>query len=317
MKKVVLATAILGTFAAASSQAITVYSDDDSSLEIGGRAEARFNISDANESDSNSSFNDLSRARINIAGETKVNEDVSVFGFYEAELNADSSNIDNRYLFAGFDTTYGAFSYGKQDSAQVILTNSTDILYTFGGDAADLTKGNADKVDNNFVYSNTFADAVIVTLNHAQEEEKGNYSSGASVAYDLPFGLQIGAGYVDGKQDDEKAKQYNVSAAYSLNDLYLGALVTRGEIDNVDLEGYELAASYSLNHFVVQYVYNYKDVDTNNKLQNVDEVNYHAIEGAYNVSDDFTAYAGYKFDRLKTDGHRNDDQIQVGLRYDF
>ncbi|CZF79866.1 Porin-like protein L precursor [Grimontia celer] len=317
MKKLALASAILATFASSLSHAATVYQDEDSTLEIGGRAEARFNISDKNETAENSSFNDISRARINVAGETKVNDDVSVFGFYEGELTTEDSSISNRYMFAGFDTTWGAFSYGKQDSAQVMLTDTTDILYTFGGDAADLIEGNQDKRDNNFVYTNTFADAFTLSLNHVQSDEKDNYSTGAAFAYEMPFGLQLGLGYVDGKQDDRDANQLNVTAAYTLNDFYLGALYATGEVDNDDMEAWEVAASYTMNSVIFQYAFNYKDIDNTSRLTDADEFNYHAVEVAYKATKNFTTYAGYKFDNQKVDGKSQDDEIQMGLRYDF
>lgn len=74
MKKAALTTAILAVMASGSAAAATVYKDDTTELKIGGRAEARFNISDNNESATDSTFADKSRARLNIVGKSQISE---------------------------------------------------------------------------------------------------------------------------------------------------------------------------------------------------------------------------------------------------
>ena len=137
MKKAAISTAVLAALVSVPSLAATVYDNDGTSLKVGGRAEARFNISDNNESDTTSSFKDKSRARVNLKGKTQVAEGLYGFGKYEAEFD-DQEDITNRYFFAGIGTNLGEFSYGKQDSAQVMLTDVTDTMATFGADAADI-----------------------------------------------------------------------------------------------------------------------------------------------------------------------------------
>ena len=56
MKKLLLSTAILSSFVSAPLLAATVYDQDDTQLKVGGRAEARANISDNNETAADSSF---------------------------------------------------------------------------------------------------------------------------------------------------------------------------------------------------------------------------------------------------------------------
>ena len=327
MKKAALASAILATLLSGAASAATVYQDDSTSLTVGGRAEARFNVSDNNEvnadgsENGNDTFEDKSRARVNLKGKTQLAEGLGAFGTYELEVNpGKDQTLDTRYLFAGLDTEYGAVSYGQQDSAQVILTDFTDILATFGGDAADLIDGNKDKRENNFVYSGSFND-LTVTANYIANEKKNTDSYGISFVYSLPMGLDLGAGYVDGKQGDngEDADQYNITAAYTFNDFYIAGLYGAGSIGDDDLTAYEIAAAYQYNKFTFQGVYNYQEVDPKD-ASSTDNVDYFAIEGIYKFNGNFRVYAGYLFNNLdKTDTNRDsvNDELQAGLRYDF
>lgn len=327
MKKAALASAILATLLSGAASAATVYQDDSTSLSVGGRAEARFNLSDNNQYDKgetdstakngDSTFQDKSRARVNLKGKTQIADGLGAFGTYEVELdNGKSTDVETRYLFAGLDTDYGAFSYGQQDSAQVILTDFTDILATFGGDAADLIDGNKDKRESNFVYSGSFND-LTVTANYIADNTDKSDTYGISFVYSLPMGLDLGAGYVDGKKNDIDTDQYNLVAAYTFNDFYISGLYAAGSAGDDDLTAYEVAAAYQYDKFTFQGVYNYQETDPKGAAS-VDEVDYFAIEGIYKFNGNFRVYAGYLFNQLDTDDlSKKDDELQAGLRYDF
>ncbi|MGR5127756.1 porin [Photobacterium swingsii] len=330
MKKAVLASAVLATLTSGIANAATVYQDDTNSLKIGGRAEARFNVSDNHKYDSagkengNDTFKDKSRARINLKGKSDITDSLTAFGTYELEVkDGKGQAIDTRYLFAGLDTNFGAFSYGQQDSAQVILTDFTDILATFGGDAADLVSGNGDKKQNNFVYSGNF-DALTVTANYIvnENDKKDTRSYGLSAVYELPFGLDFGAGYVGGKESaDTDVNQYNLVARYSLENFMVSGLYAGGKSETgstkTDLTGYELAAAYQLNQFIFQGVYNKQQAKVDGKK--TDNQDYIAIEGIYKINSSLRTYAGYKFNQLdkNTDKSANNDELQAGIRFDF
>ncbi|WP_028025070.1 porin [Enterovibrio calviensis] len=319
MNKLIFSTTLLSTLISTSSIAYEVYSNNDSSLLLGGRIEPRFNVSDANEvNPGDSSFEDISRARIYVDGTTRVNDDVSVFGYYNGEFTSGSSDIENRYMYAGIATGFGALSYGKQDSSQVILTDVTDIMETFGGSAADLVTGNEDKRENNFVYKLEIPFGVTATANYVASDQEDNDSAGISLMYNDPIGFAFGAGYVGGKQgavgSQVDADQMNFVASYTLGDFYIGGVYVNGEIDDVDVDGYEIAAAYTLGDAIFRYVYNNRDTDNDAKITNY-LVDYHAIEGVYNLTTNFVGYMGYEFNRL--DGKVNDDQLQAGMRYSF
>ncbi|WP_060987926.1 porin [Photobacterium leiognathi] len=317
MKKAVLASAILASLVAGTANAATVYEDDSKSLSIGGRAEARFNISDANKGDdgTGNAFKDKSRARINLKGKAKITDDVTAFGKYEAEISDSSdSTVKSRYVYAGFDTQAGAFSYGKQDSAQVMLTDYTDILATFGGDGVDLVDGNKDKRENNFLYAGEFNNFTVAANYIAEnnDAEKDSDSYGIAAQYAFPFGLSLGAGYVNGQDGtDVDANQYNLAASYEFNNFYAGATYASGEKGNTDLTGYELATAFKMDKFIAQAVYNFKQSEEAGVK--TDDVDYFVLEGIYKFNKNLRTYAGYLFNQI--DGE--DDELQVGIRYDF
>ncbi len=306
MKKSVISSAVLIALFSGSTLAATVYQDETSELKIGGRAEARFNVSDNNESATDSSFKDKSRARVNLNGKTKLDNGLYGFGKYEAEMDTDNE-ITNRYVFAGIGGNFGEFSYGKQDSAQVQVTDFTDTMATFGADAADLISGNKDKRENNFVYKGKFNN-LTVKANYISATEKDSDSYGISGVYELDFGLTLGAGYVtQDAADDADNNQFNIAGQYKISDLTIAALYVTGKADDADADGIEASAKYKLGKTTLVAVYNNQQVDDQDTVDNV------ALEAVYKFNGNLRTYAGYKFEQI--DGE--DDQLQAGIRYDF
>ncbi|WP_394246141.1 porin [Vibrio profundi] len=308
MKKAAITTAVLAALASTPSLAATVYDNDGTSLKVGGRAEARFNISDNNESDTESSFKDKSRARVNLKGKTQVAEGLYGFGKYEAEFN-DKNDITNRYFFAGIGTGMGEFSYGKQDSAQVMLTDVTDTMATFGADAADIVDGNKDKRENNFLYSGQF-DALTVKVNYIAADKVDANSFGVAAMYSLDMGLDLGAGYVSQDNGDFDDDQINLVAQFSKDAFTVGGLYTMASASDEDITGYELSAKFKANkQLTLVGVYNFQENDDTN----TEIANNFAIEAVYKFNGHIRTYAGYKFEQLDD----KDDQLQAGIRYDF
>ncbi|MEZ8028684.1 porin [Enterovibrio norvegicus] len=307
MKKAALASAILCALVSAPTLAATVYDADGTTLKVGGRAEARFNVSDNNESTENSSFKDKSRARVNLKGKTEISDDFYGFGKYEAELS-DADSLKNRYFFAGFGISAGEFSYGKQDSAQVQLTDITDVMATFGGDAADVVSGNKDKRDNNFVYAGEFSDLTL-QANYIAADEKDADSIGISALYN--FGtFALGAGYVTQDAGTDSDDQVNLAAQFKIDAFTLGALYTMASKSNVDYTGYEVSAQYKASKkLALVGVYNFGEFDNTT----TEEANNFALEAVYKFNGHLRTYAGYKFEGVTGE----EDQLQAGIRYDF
>ncbi|PSV17985.1 porin [Photobacterium kishitanii] len=316
MKQAAVVAAIF-TSLSTTATAATVYDNNDIVIEVGGRAEARFNISKQNKGINNDSdeFKDKSRARLALKGKSAINQQLTAFGKYEAEISdSKDSTVTTRYLYAGLDSQFGAFSYGKQDSAQVMITDFTDILSTFGGDAVDLVDGNKDKRENNFLYVGEFNNLAIATNYIAENNSctKDSNSTGFAAQYSFPFGLNLGAGYVNGNDGaDIDTNQFNLAISYELDNIYAGATYANGKHGDADLNGYELAAAYTFNQFTARGVYNFQQSETNNAT--TDEVDYFALEGLYKFNKSLRTYIGYKFQQLDA----KDDELQAGIRYDF
>ncbi len=305
MKKSVISSAVLIALFSGSTLAATVYKDDTSELNIGGRAEARFNISDNNEDADNSTFKDKSRARVGLDGKTQLDNGLYGFGKYEAEMDTDDQ-ITNRYVFAGIGGGWGAFSYGKQDSAQVQVTDFTDTMATFGTDAADLVSGNKDKRENNFLYAGKFGQ-LSVKADYIAASEKDADSYGVSGVYQFDFGLKLGAGYVAQDTTDGTDNQFNIAGEYEINALTIAALYGNGSIADDDATAIEGSVKYKLGKTTLVAVYNYQEIADEDTVDNI------AIEAVYKFNGNIRTYAGYKFEQLDS----ADDQVQAGIRYDF
>jgi predicted porin len=241
----------------------------------------------------------------------------SGFGKYEAEFTGDTAvgvngektdSLTNRYFYAGLGTNFGEFSYGKQDSSQVMLTDITDTMATFGADAADAVDGNKDKRENNFLYSGEF-DALTVQANYIAANEKDADSFGLAAMYNLGA-FDLGAGYVSQKNGNFDDDQINLVAQFSMDAFTVGGLYTMASVADEDYTGYELSAIFkATKQLSLIGVYNYGEFD---KAAD-EEANNFAIEAVYKFNGHIRTYAGYKFEQLDN----KDDQLQAGIRYDF
>jgi predicted porin len=193
MKKTLLATAILTSFVSAAAGAATVYDQDGTSLKVGGRAEVRGLFSDSVDG----TMQDKSRARINFKGKTQISEDLAGFGVMEYEIKSGASEVSNRYLYAGLSTVAGDFSYGRQDTANVQVSDMTDIASEHSGIQQYIGSA-SDKEDNTFAYADNFLDkALSVQANFIASEAEDQDAFGVSALYSLDFGLDLAASYSD------------------------------------------------------------------------------------------------------------------------
>lgn len=132
MKKTALTMAISSLLLAGGAQAANVYDQNGTKLDIGGRVNGMYYGTDDNATEGDASY-----LRLHIAGETKVDEDLTAFGFAEYNLPVSGSDNDElRYAYAGIKhDRFGAFSYGRQDGLFTkAVNNYTDVLPEWGGD---------------------------------------------------------------------------------------------------------------------------------------------------------------------------------------
>ncbi|MFQ3175101.1 MAG: outer membrane porin protein LC [Psychromonas sp.] len=306
MKKTLLATLILSSFISGAVSAATVYDKEDTKLSIGGRAEVRALFSDAVDG----SMLDKSRARINFEGETKIAENLTGFAFMEYEIKPGGEEVKNRYLFAGIGTQAGDFSYGRQNSASVQISNITDIASAHSG-VQQVIDAASDKQDNNFVFANNSIQGLALKANYIANgsetvDDAAEDSFGLSALYSMDMGLDLGVSYAD----QDKENQITLGAGYTFENLYLAATYAMGSVDtNDDFTSLEVAAQYKFTkEFRMIAMYGLADEDVAG-----DTEDFAALEGQYRFNDSLRTYASYKLNNI-TGG---DDELIAGLRYNF
>lgn len=349
MNKNILALAVAAAAFSGAVSAAQVYSDDTSSLAIGGRMEARAHGLNGN-------ITDDSRVRINVAGKTQINNDLYGLGFFEREFKADDSSDENRYLFAGIGSkTYGQLVYGKTDGALGMLTDFTDIMEYYGNEAGAKIAA-ADRTSNNLLYTGNFGGLTVKAnyVANGKTNDDAKNTTGFSVAgmYDFNNGLAMGLGYgqqknqqgttpfeevISNADNDLNANQTFASVSYTMGDLYLaglyqyarnvGYLYNHKDNKNTDYQGFSLATAYTMNQLVLRSTYNYmEDTDQNVKMANALD-----FDASYFFTPNFRVYAGYTINLLdKADADKinkglhnapaaslYDDQYALGARYDF
>ncbi|MEK2088426.1 porin [Vibrio parahaemolyticus] len=340
MKKTLIALSVSAAAMATGVNAAELYNQDGTSLEMGGRAEARLSMKDGDAQDN-------SRIRLNFLGTQAINDNLYGVGFWEGEfttneqggvdgdVNKDSSNLDTRYAYAGLGGAWGEFTYGKNEGALGVITDFTDIMAYHGNSAADKLAV-ADRSDNMMSYKGQFENlSVKASYRFADRvEQNGEYSDNKQDGYSLSAiyavadtGLELGAGYAD--QYD--ANEYMLAASYTMSDLYFAGIFTDGEKmtdtfnNTVDYTGYELSGAYTLGQTVFTTTYN--NAETNNETS----ANNFAVDASYYFKPNFRGYISYNFNLIdagdkfgSTDTNKTvatkidaEDELALGLRYDF
>ncbi|MEZ8017308.1 porin [Vibrio splendidus] len=340
MNKTMIALAVSAAALATGANAAELYNQDGTSLDMGGRAEARLSLKDGK-------AEDKTRIRLNFLGKVEIQDGLYGVGFYEGEFVTNTTtftdangndvtvdSLDNRYTYAGLGGTYGEVTFGKNDGALGVITDFTDIMAYHGNSAADKIAV-ADRTDNMLSYkgqfqdlsvkaSYRFADRIDSTTNdgYADNGQDGYSLSGIYAIGET--GIKLGAGYAD--QDEQN--EYMLSGSYAISDLYFAGVFTDGEKakDNGDYTGYELAAAYTMNQTVFSTTYNNAETDGETSADNI------AIDATYYFKPNFRGYVSYNFNLIsegdkfgKADTAVNvgatkaqaEDELALGLRYDF
>ncbi|KLV04436.1 membrane protein [Photobacterium aquae] len=344
MNKKLIALAVAAASISSLANAAEVYSDETSSLAVGGRFEARGVVADNDEG--STKVTDKTRVRINVAGKTDITDSLYGIGFWEGEYTNEGTsnsdgNLDNRYMFAGMGGTYGQVVYGKADGSLGMLTDFTDIMAYHGNEAGNKIAA-GDRTGNNLAYTGSFdlggnnltfkanyvfegnSDTTTSTgLGGIVTESTTDYDDGYSVGtiYTMDMGLSFGAGYGEQKivGDEDAQKQAFGAISYTYGDFYVAGLYqdARHTVANSDKQrGYELAAAYTWDKTVFTSTYNYREDRSNN----VDLNDAIAIDATHYFNSNFRTYASYKFNMLDSDKVGKaaaSDEFVLGARYDF
>ncbi len=337
MNKTLIALAVSAAAVATGANAAEIYNQDGTTLELGGRAEARLSIQDGK-------TEDKTRVRLNFLGKTEITDNLYGVGFYEGEFSSDEqggvddtedSDLYTRQAWAGLGGEFGEVSYGKTEGALGVITDFTDIMAYHGNSAADKLAV-ADRTDNMIGYKGQFSDLSLkASYRFADRGTEGtgeneDFTDNDQDGYSLSAiyalgdtGLKLGGGYAD----QDEANEYMLGVSYAIGDLYVAGLFTDGEKadDNGDYTGYEFAAAYTIGKTVLSTTYNNAETDDETSADNI------AIDATYYFKPNFRGYVSYNFNLIddgdsigqvgagdgvasKTDA---EDEIALGLRYDF
>ncbi|WP_373959118.1 porin [Vibrio gigantis] len=343
MNKTMIALAVSAAALATGANAAELYNQDGTSLDMGGRAEARMSMKDGK-------VEDKSRIRLNFLGKVEIQDGLYGVGFYEGEFttsdydgneNVSGDNtIDNRYTYAGLGGNFGEVTYGKNDGALGVITDFTDIMAYHGNSAADKIAV-ADRVDNMLSYKGQFQDLnVKASYRFADRSENANdeYVDNGKDGYSLSgiyaigeTGVKLGAGYAD----QDKSNEYMLSGSYTMGDLYFAGVFTDGEKDYTaltgdyekagfngveDYTGYELAAAYTMGQTVFTTTYNNAETGGDTSADNI------AVDATYYFKPNFRGYVSYNFNLLSAGDKQGnstiskadaEDELALGMRYDF
>ena len=188
MKKSLLALAVLAV--ATSATAATVYDKDGTSLKVGGRVQAiayNGNFAKAGRDDSTLK----NSARFNIAGNTKVNDAVSVFAFseWEASNGDDTDNFVTRDQYVGADFgVFGKVQAGKSLNSIYDVQSATDVFEETGALMQGKTNGDRRSGTFRYIYDNNGLYAA-ASFQIAQDQIK---VAGEKVDVENGFGLGLG-----------------------------------------------------------------------------------------------------------------------------
>ncbi|BDU36169.1 porin [Vibrio nigripulchritudo] len=346
MNKKLIALAVAAAASTTSATAAEIAKNDNASLEMGGRVEARLSLKD-------NKVEDKSRVRLNFLGKTEITDELYGLGFYEGEFKAysekndfdkdihtsNNDSIEHRYAFAGIGGNFGEVTFGTVKGSLQAVTDFTDIMAYHGNTAAPKVNA-ADRPDRSVAYAGTFGDfearanytfgsSVKPNSDKSSWEKDNNGGYALSGIYNIgETGARVTAAYAAQDESATKSvKEFMLGASYEFDAFYVAGLYTN--IDNQEDganngskgDGYELAAAYTMGQAKFTTTYNRLNNKSNaaNSDSEVEKDNI-AVDATYFFNDNFRSYVSYNFNLLDSDkvgklGAQN--EAVLGLRYDF
>lgn len=306
MKKSLLALAVVLAATSATASAATVYDKDGTTLTVGGRVQSVF----YNGFYKKAGYKDASlvnSSRFSVAGNTKVNDYLSVLAFSEWDM-ADGNkqtgdNLKSREQYVGADFgSFGKLIAGKTlDSTRQVMATTDIFEYV---DVQNDTGINADRRNGLFRYdynnNGLFASVTYETASDNQTifGQKFDVQNGYAVALGYtfdnvvfgPLSIKAGFNFIDGQKDKfggvdftkriNNAKNFATSIAWgsSSDGLYLAALYYSQKVD------YQQS--------------NATGVTANGLKDNFDRKGYEFTAG-YGFDNGIGVYTGYQAQQLK------------------
>lgn len=258
MKKTLIALSVL--VAAGSVNAAEIYNKDGNTFDFGGAIEAQYKKSTTPDADPKLQIDD---AEFYFDLKRQVNDNVKVLGYWKfdgidgnAKVGENNENSVLGNAYAGFETNFGTFTFGIQDT-----------VMDGAGVGNDFEFGPASKVeDANFNYDNVAMYAY----------DKGMFFLSAATVIDGDEKTD----FVDGKIGFRPVEGLEVRL------FALDATTQKGQADEKEVATYALQGQYVFGNFDIEASYaagdaSVKNVDNGKKV----DTKILAIAGAYNMGD--------------------------------
>lgn len=220
MKRNILAVVIPALLVAGAANAAEMYNKDGNKVSLYGKVDARHVFSSDKSEDGDATY-----ARFGFKGETQINSELTGYGQWEYNFQANNSEDSNptigqkgnktRLGFAGLKyADYGSLDYGRNYGVVYDVEAWTDVLPVFGGDTysnsdnfmTGRTNGVATYRNNGFF---GLVDGLNVALQYQGKNGAKNKSNngrdkpskqngdgfGMSASYDLGWGVSAAAAY--------------------------------------------------------------------------------------------------------------------------
>lgn len=352
MKKTLAAAIISSVFASGASYAANIYQGEDGS-EVNLYGRLGYNITDkaTDDGDTNGEFD----ARLGLGGSQPINDQFSVIGWAEYQVNAaeaENSGDDSlspRYVWAGIDgKEMGKVTGGRVASGLIMFTDIVDVFALSDIAAArqaDQIDGTAVQVfrqDATLQYQNSI-NGLDFSLGYIFGNNDTNafgnsLDNGMNAA--LRYTLDLGQGgrlapvLAYQYSEDKDGNEYNfwgVGATYSINAFTLGAQYSEDEVDagapsKSKDEVWEVVAIYDLNtDWTLRAGYRNLENTDGDELELKDTT----LEAQYHLTSRSSLFTSYVFrdgtngtnlrtgEAVNFGGDADEDFYQLGIRYEF
>jgi len=256
MKRNLLAVIIPALLAAGAANAAEVYNKDGNKLDLYGKVDGLHYFSDSSANDGDQSY-----ARLGFKGETKINDQLTGYGQWEYNFQANNPESGDatvaeagnktRLGFAGLKfANYGSFDYGRNYGVVYDALGWTDMLPEYGGDTAHTDNFLVGRSTGVATYRNTnffgLVDGLNLALQYQGKNDRTDITKangdgyGGSVSYVSPIGVGIVGAYASSDRTNlqnsstvgrgDRAEQWATSLKYDANNVYLAA--TYGQTRN-------------------------------------------------------------------------------------
>lgn len=336
MKRNILAVVIPALLVAGAANAAEIYNKDANKLDLTGRVHAGYAFQ--NQSAENT---DNTNARIGFKGQTQITSDLTGYGRFEYQFDANNAEdntapdgVENktRYAFAGLKfADFGSFDYGRNLGVAYDGLAYTDVLPENGGDSG-ITDTLTGRIGNAATFRTTNLFGLVENLGFGlQYVAKDETSStridrshgdawATSLSYDTDFGVGVVASY--GSQErtsaqrtstagGERADVWSTGLKYDANNIYVAA--TYGEGRNFFRPaGTILADESKIFEVVAQYNFDFGLTPTIAYVSRKDKVNtaanvsgygvkYASVGATYAFNKNFSTYVEYDISLLDKD----------------